>query len=396
MFKFNSLRHKTLINHLKGLTLQSQNPNPLFHRYPSLFSTHFCTNTSDSTPFPVSYLINKFDFSPQFASKLCYSYRLRFKTAKKPDSVLAFFRNYGFSDSQLRHMIPKLPDLLSCNPSKRVLPKFQFFLSKGASTSDIVNLVSKNPRVLSPSLKNHIVPTYEVVYRILKSHDETITRVILDPVYHGNNHVHANIRLLIENGVSDSNIARLLRNWGQVFRTHDMLKLVEELKDLGFSPTQTTFAIALHAKTYVIKNLWKEKVDAFKKWGWSDEDVVIAFKKQPYCMLVSIDKINLLMSFWVDQLGWDPLVLAKGPSLFLLSLEKRIIPRAEVVQFLLKKGLREKNASLTCPFVVPEKVFLDMFINRFKESSYLFKLYQEKLNLPCTRDKTCMSWSKLF
>ncbi|MCH92795.1 mTERF protein [Trifolium medium] len=293
-------------------------------------------------------------------------------------------------------MISKLPDLLSCNPSKRVLPKFQFFLSKGASKSDIVNLVSKNPRVLSPSLKNHIVPTYEWVYRILKSHKETIALVILDPAFHGGNHVPSNIRLLIENGVSDSNIARLLRNWVQVFRTHDMLKLVEELKDLGFKPTQTTFAIALHAKTYVIENMWKEKVDAFKKWGWSDEDVVNAFKKQPYCMLVSIDKINLLMSFWVDQLGWDPLVLAKGPSLFLLSLEKRIIPRAEVVQFLLKKGLRKKNASLTCPFVVPEKLFLDMFINRFKESSYLSKLYQEKLNLPCTRDKTCMSWSKVF
>jgi mTERF domain-containing protein len=220
-----------------------------------------------------------------------------------------------------------------------VLPKFQFFLSKGASNSDIVNLVSKNPRILSPSLKNHIVPTYELVYRILKSHEETITSVIINSIFHGDNHVPSNIGLLIENGVSDSNIAKLLRNWGHTLRTRDMLKLVEELKDLGFHPSQTTFAIALHAKTFVIKNLWKKKVDTFKKWGWSDEDVVNAFKKQPYCMLVSIDKINLLMSFWVDLLGWDPLVLAKGPSLFLLSLEKRIIPRAEVVQFLLKKGL---------------------------------------------------------
>ncbi|CAJ2662089.1 unnamed protein product [Trifolium pratense] len=390
MFKFKSWRHKTLIYYLKGLTLQSPNPNPFFQHYPLPFSLHFSTTTSDdSTSFAASYLINNLGFSTQSASKLCSTYNFTFKTAQNPDSVLNVFRNHGFSDSQLRHMIAKLPELLSCNPSKRVLPKFQFFLSKGASNSDIVNLISQNPRILSPSLNNHIVPTYELVYRFLKSHKETIARVILNSAFHGDYHVPSNIKLLIENGVSESNIARLLRSWPLALRTrYNMVKLVEELKDLGFNPSKTTFSIAVVAKTYVSETRWKEKVDAFKKWGWSDEDVVNAFKKQPYCMLVSIDKINLLMNFWVEQLGWDPLVLAKGPSLFLLSLEKRIIPRAQVVQFLLKKGLREKNASLTSPFIDSNKLFLDRYIKRYKEeSSYLLKLYEEKLTL---EDKTEM------
>jgi len=74
-------------------------------------------------------------------------------------------------------------------------------------------------------------------------------------------------------------------------------------------------------------------------------------------------------------------------------LEKRIIPRATVVQFLLNNGLRNKNSSLIYPFLRPEKLFLDMFIKRFKnESSYLMKLYEEKLKLAHTRDKTCVSW----
>ncbi|CAI8590078.1 unnamed protein product [Vicia faba] len=137
--------------------------------------------------------------------------------------------------------------------------------------------------------------------------------------------------------------------------------------------------------------MWKEKVDAFNKWGWSHEDVVQAFKRQPYCMLTSVDKINLVMDFWVKQLGWDALALAKQPSVFSLSLEKRIIPRASVVQFLLNNGLRSKKASLTSPFVVPEKSFLDRFIRDFKESAYLLKLYEEKRELAWTKDKTCMS-----
>jgi mTERF domain-containing protein len=200
MLKFNSWRYKTLIYYLNK-TLQSLNPNPLLQQYPSLFSLHFCTNTSDdSTPLPVSYLINNFGFSPKSASKLCSTYNVRFKTAQKPDSVLNFFRNHGFSDTQLHHIIiAKSPWLLSCNHSKRLLPKFQFLLSKGASNSDIVNLVTKAPMVLCPSLENHIVPTYELLYRFLQSDKDVIACVIGNPTLLTHHFVSHNIRVLIEN-----------------------------------------------------------------------------------------------------------------------------------------------------------------------------------------------------
>ena len=146
----------------------------------------------------------------------------------------------------------------------------------------------------------------------------------------------------------------------------------------------------MYAKTAVNKTLWKEKVDAFKKWGWSEEDSLEAFRKKPYSMLTSIDKINLVMNFWVNQLGRDAMAIAKTPYILSSSLEKRIIPRASVV--LLNKGLTNKNASLTYPFVVTDKLFLNMFIKRFEnEASYLLKLYEEKRNLGYTRDETCMS-----
>ncbi|KEH37230.1 hypothetical protein MTR_2g436380 [Medicago truncatula] len=61
-----------------------------------------------------------------------------------------------------------------------------------------------------------------------------------------------------------------------------MLKSVKEVKDLGFNPSKTTFGAALIAKTFVHKTLWKEKVDALKKWGWSEEDSLEAFRKKPY------------------------------------------------------------------------------------------------------------------
>ncbi|RHN73219.1 putative transcription regulator mTERF family [Medicago truncatula] len=173
--------------------------------------------------------------------------------------------------------------------------------------------------------------------------------------------------------------------------TGNLPELVKELKDLGFHPSQSIFSVALIAKTYLSKSRWNEKVDVFKKWGWSDEDVREAFKKQPQCMLTSIDKINSVMNFWVNQLGWDALAIAKTPRVLGASLERRIIPRASVVEYLLKRGLHKKEASLTSPFIVIDKTFYDMYINRFKEeSSYLLKLYEENLNLAQTKEKTGM------
>jgi mTERF domain-containing protein len=59
------------------------------------------------------------------------------------------------------------------------------------------------------------------------------------------------------------------------------------------------------------------------------------------------------------------------------------------MQYLLKKGLLKKKASLTTPFVVSDKLFFERHINRYKEeASYLLKLYEEKLDLAHASDKT--------
>ncbi|CAK8571303.1 unnamed protein product [Lathyrus sativus] len=193
--------------------------------------------------------------------------------------------------------------------------------------------------------------------------------------------------MLVENGVPDSSISRLLQANSMVLNTNGLLNLVQELKDLGFNPSQSIFSIALHAKRTVMKARWKEKVEAFKKWGWSDEDVLEAFRKQPHCMLTSVDKINIVMNFWVNQLGWDAMAIAKVPRILGASMERKVIPRALVVQYLLKKGLQKKNASLTSPFLISDKKFIDKYINPFKEeASYLLKLYEEKLSLAHDKD----------
>ncbi|TKY72631.1 Mitochodrial transcription termination factor-related [Spatholobus suberectus] len=382
MFRFQPF--KPLLLYLKSHTrtpLQTPKPNPL----PSALSLKHISLASEQHSFTVSYLVNNCGFSPETALKA--SERVRFETPQKPDSVIAFFRDNGFTDAQINSIVRRVPDVLTCNPHKRLLPKFQFLLSKGASNSDIVHLVDRCPRLIGSSLENNVIPTFELVRRFLQSDKKTIDCVLASRHFLDYNVAAQNVNMLLGVGVKDSNIAYLFRTRPSILLSSDLMRTVYEVKEMGFDPSKISFVMAMHAKRGISKSRWDAKVDAFKSWGWSEDMVLDTFRKHPLFMLMSRDKINEVMRFWVNRLGWDPLAIARSPKMFAYSLEKRIIPRGLVVRYLIAKGLREKSASLFTPFSVSEKLFLENYVMRFKEEMcQLLKLYQEKMSFQENRE----------
>ncbi|KAK7348229.1 hypothetical protein VNO80_22779 [Phaseolus coccineus] len=354
-------------------------PIPILYYFPkSLFpqpSLLFSTTTSDPRTFTLSYLINTCGFSHEVALKL--SKRLRFETAQKPDSIISFFQTHGFSVSQIYRIFSQAPDLMICDPTKRLLPKFQFLASKGATPSDTVLTVSKSPRFLRYSLNNHIIPIFELIRTFLPSDLRALAVLIACPNFIGDSRVASNVQMLLDAGVTHSGIRYLLCSRPSVLCS-DLRNVVEEVKLLGFDPLKLSFALALLAKRAVSKPLWDAKVEALKKWGWSEDDIFVAFKNQPNLMLRSKEKLNAVMEFWVGRLGWDHSTLIASPTLFSYSLEKRVVPRALVVQYLLSKGLVKKGASLVTPFGMSDEMFLRKYVKRYKEETpRLLELYQE-------------------
>jgi len=171
--------------------------------------TRFCTtittseseSESNTHPFAVSFLINNFGFSPQSALKAFNLKQVRFNTPDKPHSVTTFFQNHGFPNSNIRIIIQKAPWLLSSQPHKRLLPKFQFFLSKDVSSSDIVSLLNSNPQILQSSLENRIIPLFELLNRFSKTNKDTIVCLIRHSISFTSFSHHlleANINLMVD------------------------------------------------------------------------------------------------------------------------------------------------------------------------------------------------------
>ena len=372
--------------------------NPLSFPFSLKCSISTSESVSITQPFAVSYLINNFGFSTESALKAFNLKLVRFNTPDKPDSVINFLKNHGFSNSNIRVIIKKAPWLLSSLPHRSLLPKFQFFLSDDAYSSDIIPLLAARPRILQSSLENRIIPLFELLSTYLKTDKDIIVCLIRYwNIFHNNPYhlIVSNINLVTDFGLSDITIARLLRRRPSIFGSTDLIKSLKEVKGLGFDPSTTAFGTALVTKKGMSTILWDMKVDVFIKWGWSDEDVSRVFRTQPSLMLTSIRKINLLMNFWVNQMGWDPMALTNAPLMFSFSLPKRIIPRASVLQFLLMKGLRKKKASLVSPFACSEDMFLNKYVFCFKEESdYLFKLYDEKMKLANATENNVMPSTK--
>ncbi|GMY27688.1 transcription termination factor MTERF15, mitochondrial-like [Fagus crenata] len=346
----------------------------------------FISTASNQNSFSVSYLINQCGFSPK--SALQASRKVNFETPDNADLVISFFKYHGFSQTQISSIIIRHPRVLLSKPQNTFLPKLDFFMSKGLTSPDIATLLSKNPHILHRSLKNHIIPSFVFFKNLLGTNENTITAikrfsgiltVKLDTC------VVPNVNLLREIGVPESSILSGLKNWPRVITATapQFKEIVEEVKEMGFNPSKLTFVLAVLALWGLNKSMWERRVNAYKRWGLSEEEILVAFRKSPWCIIASEDKIMQVMDFFVNKMGLEASLIVKHPVLLTLSLEKRMIPRGSVIEVLLSKGLVvKKNIYLPTVFLYSENFFLKKFVTPYKqEANDLLKLYNERLDL---------------
>lgn len=345
----------------------------------------YSSTSSDQRAFAISYFINSFGFSPesaQLASRYVY-----FENSQKPDSVIAVLKDHGFSQTQISNLVRRCPSVLLMDTKKNLLPKLQFFQAKGLSDSDMTKILSGFPYILRRSLTKKIIPSYDFFKNLLESDEKVLIALkrfmgILQLDIESD--FAPNFEILREHGVPESNIVTLIGNQPRSLlkSPEKFRKIVEEVKEMGFDHLKSNFVMAVFALGTMTKSTWDRKVDIYKYWGWTEKDVLHAFRRHPGCMMCSEGKLMEVMDFLINKMGFEPSFVAKCPSVVTLSLKKRIVPRASVIQNLLSKGLLKKDWSLSSYFLTPEHVFLQRFVIPYdKEDAQLLQLYKEKLNV---------------
>ncbi|KAM7258058.1 hypothetical protein ACFE04_013799 [Oxalis oulophora] len=352
-----------------------------------LFSRCFSA-TSDEQSFAVSYLIEKCGLSQK--SALAAAKYVHFESSEKPDAVLGFFGDVGFTKSQLSRLFTAAPRLVLCRDAQKIyMPKIEFLKSKGFTGTDLVRTLCVSPTILSRSLEGYIIPHFKYLKGLFGSDDKVIFALKRYPqlFIKSTSLLESNIAILQQHGVPQSKILYLLKEQPQfLFATPDLFKdVVEEITKMGVDHLKLNFVIAVYAKLSMSKSTWEKKLDAYKKWGLSEEEISQAFAKYPWCMTISEKKLSAVMGTFINKLGLDSSAIRKCPCMIGFSLKKRITPRASVIQVLLSKGLIDKFAVTGTAFVCSEESFLNKFVVKYEDKvPNLSMIYKEQLSLGCS------------
>ncbi|GAB2269315.1 hypothetical protein Dimus_004237 [Dionaea muscipula] len=345
--------------------------------------------------FLVSFLIDSCGLSSTRAVCVSdiYGERLGFSPARKPDGILELLRDHGFRTPHIARMISNWPLLLRVRcPQRTLLPKLEFFYSIGFTKEDLPALISKNPKYWLRSLEGHTRPVYSTLKAVLKSDDQVVhilKRARWGLPWMGEKNLGSNLVLLRGIGAPQSTIALMLKNFpSDMLAKHEKFcETVNEVKSLGFNVSKSVFALAVHVMT--CGKAAKERCSKiYKEWGWSDDDILLAFQKAPLCLLVSEGKLKRTLDFLVNRMGCDAGAIAKYPVILLYNLERRIIPRCLVVQLLLEKGLIKKEWSLGSIMTTLESYFLKRYVNRYPDiAPQLLSVYTDSILRPSKTEK---------
>ncbi|KAK1359433.1 hypothetical protein POM88_043907 [Heracleum sosnowskyi] len=275
--------------------------------------------TTDSSEFTNSFLKKQCGLSGK--SLIRASKHVNFDSSnQRPHSVVNIFRIFGFPPSNITKIITCNPRILQCYPDKAIQPKLDFLLSILASQSDVVNTITRNPKILQRSLYNHLIPLVNQLKCLTGCYPSLVAFVKCNPTVLTRNNFKSsllNIKFLVSLGVPNSQILKILTMYGHAStKPHDRFRdVVLKLMDMGFDLSSSYFLQALSTFTIIKDSTWKSKCVLLKSFGFSDQEILFMFKRQPFVMCFTEKPFIEKMEFFLNKLQWTTFRLSSNPIL---------------------------------------------------------------------------------
>ncbi|KAF8395581.1 hypothetical protein HHK36_019531 [Tetracentron sinense] len=352
-----------------------------FFQISSLKSISHIPKSSIQEPsLTVDYLVNSCGLSQE--SALSAGQKIKIKTAKKLDSVLELFRNYGFTNTQIVKLITKRPSLLLADPIKTLKPKMEFFRNNGISDPILAKILSADPKVLLSSLEKHIIPSFNYLKTLLHT-NENVAFALRRTTWILHSLPKQNISLLQNHGVPESTISKIIMANPRTvcFKPDKFRETFMKTIEMGFDSSSLMFAYGFIKLSGMKKGTWEAKMAVYRSFGWPEDEILSMFRKQPICMGFSEKKISTALDFFMNKLNWTRAYISKYPTALFLSLEKRTMPRCSVFEILLSKGLMKKG-NMGKALKVAEDDFLKNYVVKYQEDlPQLLKIYRSKMGV---------------
>ncbi|XP_065868914.1 transcription termination factor MTERF4, chloroplastic-like [Euphorbia lathyris] len=330
------------------------------------------TITPTSSPsFTVDFLINSCGLSFKSALSVSEKFQLNDKTPQKPQSILQLLKSHHFSDNHVAQLIVKWPQVLNCRIHNNLEPKFEYLVKIGFEGELLPQIILSNPYILEMSLVSRIKPSVQFLRLFLDNDEKLLVAFKRAPWLLSHNMkilLKPNVDALMREGVPAHAMERLLISYPRsvLLKPQKIIDAVNSVKNLGFETTDRMFIQAFRVMVQMSESTWKKKIEVMKSMGFSEDDILKAFKRFPQCLSCSEENIRKTLDFYFNTMKLDPQTIIVNPCLLGYSIEKRVRPRYHVLKVLeskkLIKGIKDKEFN---HIKIGENNFLEKYIDQF-------------------------------
>ncbi|KAE8648646.1 transcription termination factor MTERF9, chloroplastic [Cucumis sativus] len=283
------------------------------------------------------------------------------------EAIIGFLKSHGFQYPQIAKLISRRPSILQSKVSNNLKPKFEFLQEIGFVGPLLHKLLLSTPWVLGSSLDSQLKPSFFVIKEMLESDEQVIAAISRFPsllIYNLKGNFKSISDILASEGVPSRNIAKMiaLNPRTSMQKADRMILAVKTVKESGIEPKAPMFIYALFVRLSMNESTWKKKINVLKSLGWSENEIFSAFKKYPYYLTCSEEKLRNVADFCFNTAKLDRETLITYPMFFNTSLDKRLYPRYKVLEVLKVKNLLKNTKIARVILLRGEKEFMEKYV----------------------------------
>ncbi|GAB2289503.1 hypothetical protein Dimus_023813 [Dionaea muscipula] len=302
------------------------------------------------------------------------------------NSTIDFLKGIGLDDSQVEKMVNSYPRLLRSKVEKTLIPKIRVLQDFGFCESELISVIASKPLLLWKLSSKNLLAKLDFLKSILGSVENVRNAIIKKSDWllsaSLTKALQPNFELLKSCGISDERLQKFLVNHPR-FLSYNPKRVQESMvrveQELGIPRDSGIFLYGFKVMGSLSKRDLELKFEMFKRYGWSESDVLVMAKRNPHCLLISEANLKTRVDFFINKRGYEIGYLAARPVLLLLSMKERILPRHAAMQVLQERNLLRRNPSIYTYMKLSESRFSDAYVLPFKdELPELYEAYTGK------------------
>ncbi|KAL3637908.1 hypothetical protein CASFOL_018356 [Castilleja foliolosa] len=263
------------------------------------------------------------------------------KFGLSPDDVfrrVEFLKGVGFSESTIIRVLETVPMVIMSSEDK-VLSKIEFLMGIGIQKRDFNRVFGLFPQVLELGVPNRLKPLFDEFNLLGFSLNEIRRAIVREPKIVG-----------FENG-EISQCVEMLRS----------LKCRVAIK-------QSIYRDGELRAGYKVKL----RIDCLRKHGLIYRDAFTVLWKEPRVILYDIDDIETKIEFLVRKMKFDVKCLVEVPEYLGMNLEKQIVPRFNVIEYLRANDGLGDEVGLRSLVKLSRMRFYNMYVKPYPECEKMY------------------------